>query len=120
MYLRTLILLNLRIFKIRIQLDIQNEKNKFNLENYKISAGLHKQKNVIWIRFDYNPQLIKKLKSYFKNIKWSATQKAWYLPDNTHYRKLCDLEEKIVGKEVLSKIHEINLPEFQKFIDKLT
>ncbi|MBS1782096.1 MAG: tyrosine-type recombinase/integrase, partial [Bacteroidetes bacterium] len=76
--------------------------------------GSHHGNKVIWVKFDYDKNLIQHLRSYAK-VLWSASQKAWYMTDNSTHRNLCGLEPELVGKEVLLKISEINLPEFQKF-----
>ncbi|KXK44016.1 MAG: integrase, partial [Bacteroidetes bacterium OLB11] len=50
----------------------------------------------------------------------SASQNAWYLIDNYHHRNLCGIELDIVGKEVLSKISETNMPELLECQNILT
>ncbi|MFT3904383.1 MAG: tyrosine-type recombinase/integrase [Niabella sp.] len=85
---------------------------------FKISLGTHYDKQVIWIRFDYDKALIEHLRNHTK-AHWSASQKAWYLADNLHNRNLCGLQPEIVGKDVLLKISEINMPEFLKFQNML-
>src|SRR5699024_4295079 len=40
--------------------------------------------------------------------------------DNKFNRQLCDLPEHIVGKEVLSRISSVNLPEFERYQNMLT
>lgn len=73
------------------------------------SLGQHNNKPVIWVRFDYNPKLNAKMSSIA--AKWSQTNKAWYTPDTVHFRKLFKLDEKIpIGKTVLNKISETNIP----------
>ena len=73
------------------------------------SLGQHNNKPVIWIKFEYNPKLNAKMSSIA--AKWSRTHKAWYTPDTNHFRKLFKLHEKIpIGKNVLNKISEVNIP----------
>lgn len=92
----------------------QQKHNTFNPDAFEISLGTHRDKNVIWLAFDYNPALIDLLKTQTK-AHWSQSRKAWYLSDNRQNRSLCRLQHQIVGKEVLSQINAVNLPEFQKF-----
>ena len=99
-------------------MDIKNANSGFDPENYQISLGTHRQLDVIWLRFPYNENLIKALKNNTP-AKWSTSQNAWYLPDNHHYRKLCNIEIGSVGKEVLAKISDVNMPEFLKFQNML-
>lgn len=95
-------------------MDIQNTQSNFDPQAFKISLGSHRGKNVIWLEFDYNPKLIALLKTETK-AHWSQSRKAWYLADNRQNRSLCRLQHNIVGKEVLTQINAINLPEFHKF-----
>lgn len=99
-------------------MDIKNANGGFDPEKYQITLGTHRKLNVIWLQFPYNVELISALRSN-TNAKWSASQNAWYLPDNHHYRKLCNLETACVGKNVLAKISTINMPEFLKFQNML-
>lgn len=91
-------------------MDTATNNLKFNPDDFKISLGTHRDKNVIWLEFDFNPKLINLLKSQTKP-HWSQSRKAWYLADNQFNRKLCRIEQNIIGKEVLSRISSVNLPE---------
>lgn len=90
----------------------------FDIKNYTFTNGSHKDKPVIWIVFQKNPDLIRQLREHTK-ARWSASQNKWYVPDTRQYRELLGLPQNITGKEVLSKIHLINLPEFQRFQEHL-
>ncbi|KXK41692.1 MAG: integrase [Bacteroidetes bacterium OLB11] len=90
---------------------MHNTKLIFDPNLFQISLGKHHDKKVIWVKFNYDINLIHLLRSQAKAY-WSASQKAWYLIDNYHHRNLCGIELDIVGKEVLSKISETNMPEF--------
>lgn len=100
-------------------MDIENTKPVFDPNLFQISLGSHNDKKVIWIKFDYDKDLIRQLKNKVK-AHWSASQKTWYVVDNPHYRELCGLDADVVGKEVLLKISETNMPEFQKYQNFLT
>jgi len=107
------------ISKIRSRMDTQNAKSDFNPNLFEISAGTHHNKKVLWIKFDYNKELIKHLKNHTKP-RWSASQKMWYLTDNRFNRNLCGWQPEIVGKDVLLKISPVNMPEFKKYQNILT
>lgn len=94
-------------------------KQKFNPDYFEIRTGTHQGKNVIWLQFHYDRKLMNHLKK-FTSAHWSNSQKTWYLVDNEHHRKLCNLRPKLVGKEVVAKISSVNLPEFKKYQNILT
>jgi len=108
----------LKIFKMRSNMDIHFEHGKFNHHLFIFSLGEHREKKVIWVGFPYNFQLVNHLKQYAKPY-WSATKKCWYLPDNMSNRTLCHLELAVTGKEVVAKISTVNMPEFERFQDRL-
>lgn len=93
-------------------------ENGFKPELYNIKTGEHRGKNVIWINFDYDKNLINHLKK-FTVPHWSQTQKAWYLIDNNHNRSICKIEPAFIGKDVLLRISPVNLPEFERFQNML-
>ena len=84
----------------------------------KYELGLHKGKNVIYIRFDYDPQLIKNIKKPV-GIQWSKSQKAWYVTDNQYYREKFGLPPKPNGKDALTHIQPVNQPAFHAIIETL-
>jgi site-specific recombinase XerD len=86
---------------------------------YQFSLGVHHNKKVIWIKFPYNNQLIKDLKTAFPNARWSTTQKAWYIPDLLHYRQKLNLAIKGIGEDLLAYIHPINREAFHSYINQL-
>lgn len=91
---------------------------KFNPELFRINLGGYQNKKVIWIRFDYDPELVQHIKTYTK-ARWTPLKKAWRLQDNKCNRKLCGLQLGLVRKQVLTKISDINRSEFQKYQDIL-
>jgi len=84
----------------------------------KYELGLHKGKNVIYIRFDYDPQLIKNIKKLV-GIQWSKSQKAWYVTDNQYYREKIGLPPKPNGKDELTHIQPVNQPAFHAYIETM-
>lgn len=97
---------------------MKNETTLFDLRLFNFKEGIHRDKNVIWIGFPKDFTLVNMLKSVAK-AKWSQSQKSWYVTDNNIYRELFGLDKKIVGKEVLLKIHPNNLAEFVKYQNQL-
>lgn len=87
-----------------------------DLSNYKISFGNHAGNPVIWVQFKKDTQLIQQLKDSFKNAKWSATERCWYLPDSAITRKKLSIAPR---ENQWEKIHEINRPEIQRFTEQL-
>ncbi|MDZ7879822.1 MAG: site-specific integrase [Saprospiraceae bacterium] len=78
----------------------------------------HKGKDVIFIRFDYDLELIGQIKKLV-GVKWSQTQKAWYVVDTPQYRSQFGLQVDLVGKEVLSHIDVVNQPALNRLIETL-
>jgi len=85
---------------------------------FRYEAAVHDSKEVIFIYFEYNSELNKEVKK-LTGAKWSRLKKAWYIPDNKHYRQLFGLQPKSVGKDVLSHIHADNQPALQLLIETL-
>lgn len=92
--------------------------DRFNPGLFDINLGKYQNKNVIWIRFPYNPVLVRMVKQ-FTTAHWSSAEKAWHLADSLHNRELCGMEHDLVGKRVLNKISKVNLPEFEKYQNQL-
>ena len=79
---------------------------------------VHEGKNVILIKFPYDKALVERVKKLV-GVKWSRSKKAWYVSDTSQYREKFGLEEKVIGKEAILKIADINRPNFQRFVDLL-
>lgn len=90
----------------------------FRDKRFQFQPGEHNGRRVIWVQFERNQEMITYLRSQTK-AHWSASEKAWYVTDNKYYRDLFHLEPAIVGKEVLNKIHMVNLPAFRRFQEQL-
>jgi site-specific recombinase XerD len=99
-------------------MDMKNTKSQFQADLFQIDKGMHRDKKVIWVKFQYDKSLVQHLRKY-SLAKWSASEKSWYLTDNSHNRNLFGLPLDVVGKEVLMKISAINSPEFQRYQDML-
>ncbi|MBW7848170.1 MAG: tyrosine-type recombinase/integrase [Bacteroidales bacterium] len=90
----------------------------FTDKRYSFEAGEHRGRKVIFIRFEKDNKLIAYLRSQVK-ARWSASQRAWYVTNNRHHRQLFCMEASIVGKDVLNKIHIVNMPAFNRFQEQL-
>jgi Asp-tRNA(Asn)/Glu-tRNA(Gln) amidotransferase B subunit len=63
-------------------------------------------------------QLIDRVKKLVGS-KWSSSEKAWYVTDNNHYRKLFDLPIREIGESYVEKIDETNKQAFSDFRNQL-
>lgn len=77
----------------------------------------HKGQDVILISFPYDKTLIEELKQALP-AKWSASKKAWYVPDRQHFRSLFNLPPKTVGKNALLAISKTNQPALSKLQER--
>lgn len=88
-------------------------------EKITLEFGRHHAKKVIWIRFAYNKELIKRLKAKFSSVRWSRSHEAWYLLDTAINRKALGLEEVAVYDKLAHRIYEANRPALQRYIETL-
>ena len=79
---------------------------------------VHEGKDVILIKFPYDKELVERVKKLV-GVKWSQSKKAWYVLDTSQYREKFGMEEKVIGKEAITRIHEINKSNFQNYVDLL-
>ncbi len=87
--------------------------------NVSYELGIHCDKAVIFIRFEYNEPLIERVKKLV-GVQWSQSQKAWYVLDNAAYRKKFGIEPKpLVGKDVLLNISAVNQSALCRYIETL-
>lgn len=87
--------------------------------DFTFELGFHRNKNVIWIKFPISNEGIHYVKK-IPQVKWSQSQKAWYVPDKQAFREIFKLPDlPIVGKIVLQKIHSINHSAFEVFQEEL-
>ncbi len=88
--------------------------------NQKISfvPGVHNNKDVIFIKFDYDKHLIERVKQ-LPGAKWSRQNNAWYVTDNDYFRTKFNLPPRQTGKRMLMKIHPANQQALQQLIDHL-
>ncbi|RYE27083.1 MAG: integrase [Sphingobacteriaceae bacterium] len=81
-------------------------------------TAMHRSKPVIFIFCDCNSQTGNEVKK-LNGAKWSHTKKAWYVPDNLHYRQKFNLQTSFSGKDVLAHIHTENQPALRRFVETL-
>lgn len=91
-----------------------------DFSHYSFNVGIHKNKKVIWITFEYSIEKKNKLRERFPTARWSQTKRAWYLPDIPTIRKIVKLPPEQWGTKLKTRIHPINLDAFNKYIQCLT
>jgi site-specific recombinase XerD len=85
-----------------------------DLVKYTFEPAVHRGKKVILIRFPYDQTLQAALRKRFSSAKWSATQKAWYLPDLPVVRQ----QLRMVAQNMTeSKIRDIHWANQQAYLD---
>ena len=86
---------------------------------YEIILGKHRDKDVIFFKIADDILFLTEIKNCVGR-NWSSTQKMWYLPDNSEYRKRFNIPETpVIGKRVLSKVSDTNKNEIQQLINQL-
>ena len=78
----------------------------------------HRDKSVIFIRFGFDLDLIKRVKK-LTGVRWSRSQKAWYVLDTPQHRQRFGLRTQLVGKEVLGQIDAVNRPALLRLVETL-
>ncbi len=63
-------------------------------------CATYQEQAVIFIRFEYNTQLIERVKK-LTGARWCAAQKAWYVRDTVFYREKFGLLPKPIGKNYM-------------------
>lgn len=79
---------------------------------------VHRGDDVIFIRFAYSHDLNERVRKLV-GVRWSRSEKAWYVPSNPHYRKQFGLAPPLAGKDVIAHIRPVNQPAFQRLIETL-
>ena len=94
-------------------------ENKASIpKEWQFELSHHRDTPVIFIRFLYNKEHQALIRT-FTGVRWSQSQKAWYVLDTPMYRQRFGLKTEPVGKEVLLQIHEVNQPALLQFIETL-
>jgi integrase/recombinase XerD len=84
----------------------------------KYEPSVHNGKDVIFIRFEKNDQLNTRVKKLV-GVKWSQSNKAWYVPDNTAYRSKFGIKQKETTTEKFSQIDSLNKQAFIRYTETL-
>ncbi|MFN8277253.1 MAG: tyrosine-type recombinase/integrase [Chitinophagales bacterium] len=79
--------------------------------------GKHQNREVIFIRMPYDPELVERVKQLIGR-KYCRAEKSWYVPDTNAYRERFKLPPKDNRPELL-RIQTINHHAFQQFIENL-
>lgn len=90
----------------------------FSDKRYQFSIAEHNGKKVIFIKFEINSELKDYLRSKTE-VWWSYSLKSWYVLDNNFNRQLFGIPITVVGKEILTKIHSVNMPAFNRFQEQI-
>lgn len=83
----------------------------FELSNYKITYGIHRDREVIFFEFPNTVSLRNEIKSKVKAY-WSRTNMKWYTLDTPQARNILGLPIKPLGQNLLHRIHPINRKAF--------
>lgn len=78
----------------------------------------HKEQAVIKIVFDYDKELIDRVK-VLPGSGWSQTMKCWYVPDTETYRRRFKMEVKLASEEIAKKLCHHNENALRCFIQEL-
>lgn len=92
--------------------------SEFDIQNYTITYGGHKDKPVIFFGFPFNDKLKTQLRNKL-TVYWSNTKKSWYCLDMDQYRKLLNLPLKPIGELATPRIHEVNISAYRKMQEQL-
>jgi len=90
-----------------------------NSANYRFENDTHRGKRIILVTFKFDNELKNALRKRFPSVKWSATKKAWYLPDLPSVRRELQIKERDTLAEKASEIHLVNQEAYLKFYQQL-
>ena len=90
-----------------------------DLNNYKFIPGKHRTKDVIWIQFQYQQNLVNALRLRFPSAKWSQSKKSWYIVDLNAVRTVLKVAPPDSHLKLLAKINTTNKDAFQDYYNQL-
>ena len=90
-----------------------------DLSKFTFSFSQHKGKDVIFIKFPFSYELKNQLKERFPSVRWSSSNKMWYLPDIPSVRNALQLEQRGAEVKQMEKIHIVNQPALSEFANQL-
>lgn len=79
----------------------------------------HRNQKVIFCSFPYDSLDLKNFRSEFPSAKWSRTNQAWFVPDNTLYRNRLGILLPEKGIKYIDRMFIANQIEFRKYRDAL-
>jgi site-specific recombinase XerD len=79
-----------------------------DFDRYTFTSSQHRDKKVILVHFPYDDHLKTSLKNRFPSAKWSATKKAWYLPDLPVVRTALRMRQKDTIRQKTGNVHPVN------------
>jgi integrase/recombinase XerD len=85
---------------------------------WKAEPVKHRGESRIVVYFERDMAAIKRMKA-LPGARWSATKKAWHLPDEPAYRKQFGIAEAASGKVISATVHPINQRELENYIQEL-
>jgi integrase/recombinase XerD len=94
-------------------------QNKKPLVTYQLAH--HREKEVIFIRFEKNAELMQRVKKLV-GVRWSQSNKAWYVPDNETYRTKFNVASKptnTISQNQQNAISPNNLLALKSFLQTL-
>lgn len=92
---------------------------EMDANTYSFRFGSHRDKEVIFISFDFSWEKINELKKRFPSVKWSHSTKSWYLLDLPAIRKELGIQQKEFGERLKLKIHPVNSAALDHFVNQL-
>ncbi len=83
-----------------------------------VEQARHRDQDVLLIRFPFDKALNEKVRQ-LHGVRWSGSQKAWYVRDNGEYRRQFGLPAKEGAKSILARVGQVNRPALQRLIETL-
>ena len=91
-------------------------------QKIEFKLGFHRDKAVIFIAFEKDFDLIARVKKLV-GVRWSQSNKKWYVTDNDYYRTLFKIsetiEKKVESKGALSQLCDVNRAHLMRFVETL-
>lgn len=118
----------MRIFHIRISYFVfifveiiskmRNQPKVFNPSDYKIEAGTHHKRSVLFFGFPNDTTLKENLKKALP-VKWSSTNKKWYALDTSQHRIKMGLAPRPTGESAVAQLSSENKSAYLKMREEL-
>ncbi|MCA5006371.1 tyrosine-type recombinase/integrase [Sphingobacterium bovistauri] len=92
----------------------------FLIENYKIEESRKENRHVLVFHFSMDNKLRKELKEFLPTVRWSMTDKVWWVHDTVPVRRLLGMRPRdFTGEELLVHMSTINAVEFNNYLTEL-